>query len=85
MRPNTRVAAAANPLPVPLSLAGNISGEMAYSTPYMIWINLDVSSSLVVGFWKGDYYIAEERVSTIPPQQGVGASGGCRGEKEDAR
>ena len=31
------VAVAVNPFPVPLSLAGNISGEIAYKTPYIIW------------------------------------------------
>ena len=30
------VAVAVSPFPVPLSLAGNISGEIAYRTPYMI-------------------------------------------------
>lgn len=36
-RPNTRLAAAVSAFPVPLSLAGNISGDMAYRMPYMIW------------------------------------------------
>ena len=30
------VAVAVSPFPVPLSLAGNISGEIAYKTPYII-------------------------------------------------
>lgn len=37
MTPNTREAVAVRPLPVPRSLAGKISGEMAYSTPYIIY------------------------------------------------
>jgi hypothetical protein len=36
MTPKTRVAVAVSALPVPRSLAGKISGEIAYSTPYMI-------------------------------------------------
>lgn len=36
MIPKTRVAVAVSPLPVPLSFAGNTSGEIAYKTPYMI-------------------------------------------------
>ena len=31
-------AVAVSPFPVPLSLAGNISGVTAYKTPYIIWI-----------------------------------------------
>lgn len=36
--PNTLVAVATRPLPVPRSLAGNTSGETAYKTPYMIYV-----------------------------------------------
>ena len=32
----TLEAIAVRPLPVPLSFAGNISGEAAYKTPYII-------------------------------------------------
>lgn len=34
--PNTREVVETKALPVPLSFAGNISGDMAYRTPYMI-------------------------------------------------
>lgn len=34
--PKTRVAVAVRPFPVPRSLAGKTSGEMAYRTPYII-------------------------------------------------
>ena len=33
---NSLAAVAVSPFPVPLSLAGNISGEIAYNTPYII-------------------------------------------------
>jgi hypothetical protein len=35
---------AVKPLPVPRSLAGNISGEMAYKTPYIICVVISVSA-----------------------------------------
>ena len=44
MIPKTRVAVAVRPLPVPRSLAGKSSGEMAYSTPYIICGRRGVSS-----------------------------------------
>ena len=41
MTPNTRFAAATSAFPVPLSLEGNISGESAYSVPYMtLFVNV---------------------------------------------
>ena len=43
MMPKTRVAVAVRPLPVPRSLAGNTSGEIAYRTPYMICLSRGVS------------------------------------------
>jgi hypothetical protein len=37
---NSLVAVDVIPLPVPLSFAGNSSGEMAYNTPNIIWNKL---------------------------------------------
>lgn len=37
--PKTRVAIETSPFPVPRSLAGKISGETAYKTPYIIYLS----------------------------------------------
>lgn len=63
--PKTRVAVAVRPLPVPRSLAGKSSGEMAYKTPYMIcrvlWVSLTVWST------RGrDTHVTVERIPIEP-------------------
>ena len=41
--PRILVAVETSPCPVPLYLAGKISGEMAYKTPYMIYMTSTIS------------------------------------------
>lgn len=64
--PNTRVAVAVSPFPVPRSLAGNISGDMAYRTPYIIYPDGERSSSKASS---SRTHVTAKHVATVPPQK----------------
>lgn len=58
--PNIRVAIEVSPLPVPRSLAGNISGEIAYRTPYIICHSCQVNFVIKEIGRLNDLYITEQ-------------------------
>lgn len=84
--PKTRVAIETSPFPVPRSLAGKISGEAAYKTPYIIYLSKGkMTISLHRLKCRLKTYVAAEGVSTIPAKKRVGVPCRCGSEQENRR
>jgi hypothetical protein len=84
----TRAAVAVSPFPVPRCLPGNTSEEAAYSTPNIIWKHLSMNEE---GRWGGITsaveftHVTEKSVSTVPPEQRGGATGGSARKQKRPR